>query len=85
MDTLRAIEELVDRAKREPTPEIDVCGRVLMRLETRTRPRILPLTVFAGVSAAAAVVLLFFAVSNWIYLTNPIMEFFTPLQEATLW
>ncbi|MHC4221918.1 MAG: hypothetical protein ACYST9_05810 [Planctomycetota bacterium] len=85
MDTLKAIEKLAQLARNEKTHVFDVSSQVLMRI-TETEPiRVVPLSVFAGLSAVAASIALFAAVKYWIYMSNPIMELFTPLQEVALW
>ncbi len=86
MDTLKAIDRLVQQANKETAPSVDVSGKVLSEIRMGGEAvRILPFTLFAGVSAAAAAVILFLAVNSWSYLTNPIMGLFAPLQEASLW
>jgi len=86
MDTLEAIEKLVCQARMEAAPTVDVSFRVLQRIAMDQAPaRILPFTLFAGLSAAAAVIVLFLAVNSWTYLTSPMMDLFAPLQGAAIW
>lgn len=85
MDTLKRIERLFAQARQGETPVFHVSDRVLQDLATLTPPRLMPLSVFAGVSAAAAVVMFLLSVQAWDYLNSPLAELLTPLQETPLW
>lgn len=86
MDTLKAIDKLVRLAREESGPRIDVSRRVIAEIESMRAPvRVMPFTIFAGASAAAAAVLAFVAVQAWQYMNNPVVNMFAPLQEASLW
>jgi len=83
MDTLKIIEQLVQRAREERPPVTDVSGGVLELIGRRRRFEQTSLSWFAAVSAVAASVALFFAVDCWMSLSDPMMELFAPLQVAT--
>jgi len=87
MDTLKAIEKLSQKARNEKTPVFDVADSVLLRIRSHTKLAMSfrSFDLFAGVSAVAASIVLFLAVDFWLSMTSPIMEIFTPLQEAPLW
>lgn len=85
MDTLKRIERLFAQARQGETPMFYVSDGVLQDLAVLTPPRLIPLSVFAGVSAAAAVVMLLLSVQAWNYLNSPLTELLMPLQETPLW
>ena len=85
METLEFIKKLALIACQDRGPEVDVSGRVMRRLRSARTIKVAPLTFFAGVSAAAACLVLFLTIQSWIYMSDPIMEFFTPIQETLLW
>ena len=85
MDTLKKLERLFEQACRSPVPVFRVSDRVFNELTAYEPPRLIPLSIFAGVSAAAAVLVFMLAVNAWSYLSNPIMELVEPLQETPLW
>ncbi|MCK4958081.1 MAG: hypothetical protein KAT00_01745 [Planctomycetes bacterium] len=85
MDTLEFIKKLVVIACFDSGDEIDISGQVMRRIRSAKTIKVAPLAFFAGVSAAAACLALFFTIQSWIYMSNPIMEFFMPLQETLLW
>jgi hypothetical protein len=87
MDTLRAIERLIQHARREHVPSFNVADKVLLSImheETET-VSFLPMGLFAGITAVAAFVMLFLAINSWLALTDPITELITPFQEMPLW
>ncbi len=85
MDTLEFIKKLALIARQDSGPEVDVSGRVLWQIRSARTLKVAPLTFFAAASAIAACLVLFFTIHSWIYMSDPIMEFFTPLQETLLW
>ena len=85
MDTLEFIKKLALIACLDSGPEVDVGGNVMRRIRSAKTIKVSPLTFFAGVSAAAACLVLFLTIQSWIYMSDPIMEFFMPLQETLLW
>lgn len=85
MDTLKKIEQLFAQAQRQNTPVFHVSDRVIGELTACETPRLAPLSIFAGVTAAAAVVMLFLSVQAWNYLNSPLADLLTPMQETPLW
>lgn len=90
MDKLKLIEKLIQKARNESIPEIDVTGQVLRRIhaEQLAGPvvmRISPMSIFAGISAAAASIIIFFAVNAWLNFSDPLIQFFGPVQVASVW
>jgi hypothetical protein len=89
MDTLNGIRRLFERAKNEPSQDIDVVDRV--RLAVRPL-RIQPPTtativwkVSAAVSALAAVIPLVLIAKAYLALDDLTIEFLLPVQGAWLW
>ncbi|MFC1764456.1 hypothetical protein ACFL6U_20605 [Planctomycetota bacterium] len=85
MDTLKKLERLFERDRLGTTPVFHVSNRVIAELGPRETVTLVPLSVFAGVSAAAAALLLFLAVNAWNTMNGPLAELLTPLQETPLW
>jgi hypothetical protein len=85
MDTLKKLDQLFALARQGETPVFSVSDRVIADLGQCDVPSLVPLSVFAGVSAVAAAVLLLLAVNAWNYLNSPLAELLTPLQETPLW
>jgi hypothetical protein len=85
MDTLKRIEKLFEQARQDETPVFHVSHRVMADLAALAPPRLIPLSVFAGVAAAAAVVMFLLSVQTWNYLNSPLAQLLTPLQETSLW
>jgi len=87
MDTLKAIEKLVFKARSEQILWFDVSDRVLAQIKYRESEIIsfLPFDLFAGISVAAASIVAFFSINVWHCITNPIINLFAPLLEVPLW
>jgi len=87
MDTLKGIEKLAQKAREERTPVFGVAEKVLLQIcsESKQTVGFMVFNLFAGLSAAAASIILLLAINTWTYLSNPMMEFLAPLQEAPLW
>lgn len=90
MDKLKLIGKLVLKAKNESIPEIDVTDQVLRRIQAEQLAgpvvmRISPMSIFAGISAVAASIIIFFAINAWLSLSDPLMQFFGPVQVASVW
>ncbi|KPJ60983.1 MAG: hypothetical protein AMS15_06175 [Planctomycetes bacterium DG_23] len=84
MDTLKGLEELARQARMEEAPATNVSSRVLIRIMERRPSPILPLSLFAAASAAAAALVLFFGLSSWLSLSDPMRELFAPLEMVVL-
>jgi hypothetical protein len=87
MDTLKAIEKLAHKARGEEILRFDVADKVLVQIKSE-EPEVIsfiPFELFAGISTAAASVVAFLSINAWHYITNPMIEFLTPLKEVPLW
>jgi len=86
MDELEAIEQLVGRA-RDETPAVgSISGRILTRIRQAAPSRVIPLSVFAAVSAVAATIALALGAYLWLSASDPMMtELCAPLQVGQLW
>ncbi len=86
MDTLRKIETLFQRAAAEPTPVFRVSDRVWHRLTYASESSsFVTFDIMAAVSAAAASIILFWAINTWMQLSDPMTTWLAPLQEVPLW
>ena len=87
MDTLKAIENLADKARQEKIPSFNVAERISLRLRTEEEGNVgfVVFDVFASLSALAASVVVYFSIGTLRSLSSPLMQFFTPLQEVRLW
>ena len=79
MGTLEKIEMMFNRANRVPIPTFHVGDRVLAEIAMRETIPLRPLSLVAGVSAAAAAIALFFAVQGWLSINSTsIANYFDP-------
>lgn len=87
MDTLKAIERLAQQSKGEKVPSFDVSAKVLQRIASEEEPSFgfVAFELFASISAVAASVVGYLSIAALRSVTSPLMQFFTPLQEARLW
>ena len=81
------IEKLALKARTETPPQFSVANRVMAQIELqqRTRFSILPFQIFAGVSAVAASIVIFFSIQALQSLANPLAQLFTASQGASIW
>lgn len=84
MDTLKALDELARLARQERPPAVDIGATVLQAVRARQPVRVLPLSLLAVASAAAAAVIVALAVNSWLHMTDPLTELFAPLQMGML-
>ena len=84
MDELKAVENLVRRARREQAPATGVTDAVLARLRAGRRASILPLSLVAAAAAVAAVVILALAINAWTAGADPQAALFPTLEVARL-
>ena len=85
MNELEAIEKLVARARQE-TPAVDpIADGILARMHHSPPPRIIPLSVFAVVSAVAATIAMAIGAYFWLASPDPLTELYAPLQVGLLW
>jgi len=87
MDALDPLARLARKAREEQTPVFDVAEKVRLRIgiERPVPMTLIPLGVFGGLAALAASVTMALAIQLWSYMSNPVMELLTPLQEIRLW
>ena len=85
MDEMKAIEELVARAQQESLAVNSIAGGILSRIHHSPPPRIVPLSVFAVVSAVAATIALAIGAYIWMSSPDPLIELYAPLQVGLLW
>ena len=78
MDSLDRIEKLLEQARRWETPVFHVSDQVMAEIVERQGVRLMPLSIMAGVSAAAAVIALFYAINSWMSLTWSVADYFDP-------
>jgi hypothetical protein len=87
MTELSKFERLVEAARREQAPQIDVSAQVVATIESfRRRPTAYgtlladsPLLAFAGLSLAAAVLVGMLAFPAWESVQDPLVAFCKPL------
>jgi len=84
-DILTKIELLAEKARLDYPPQFDITQNVLALIQTAQIIKTYPLKLIAVTSAIAASVSFFIALNYLQYLNDPIMQFYTPLQEASLW
>jgi hypothetical protein len=85
MDELKAIEKLVARAQQESPAVNSIADGILSRVHHSPPPRIIPLSVFAAVSAVAATIALAIGAYFWMATPDPLTELYAPLQVGLLW
>ena len=86
MDTLKKIEHLLQQAAQQPTPIFHVGDKVMDQLnQADETENYLTFDVFAAISAIAATALLFWAISAWLTMSDPMNILVEPLQEVALW
>lgn len=85
MDTLKKIERLFERARQADTPVFHVSDRVIADIRPPEVIPLMPLSVVAGLSAAAAVLFFFMAVNAWTTVNSPNLEMVASLQELSSW
>ncbi|OQA03341.1 MAG: hypothetical protein BWY69_00522 [Planctomycetes bacterium ADurb.Bin401] len=81
------LDKLAERAQSEILPQIDVTNKVMTRISLMRmqKPNLLPIEVFAGLTAIAASIVVFFSIQAWNNIANPFYQLFTPYQGALLW
>jgi hypothetical protein len=95
MDALEPLDRLARRARQEQTPVFDVADKVRLRIRAEglvaersdglQSVTLIPMGVFGGLAALAASITVVLAIELWSYMSNPVMELLTPLQEIQLW
>jgi len=85
MDELEAIEQLVTRARCEAPQVGSISGQIAARIRQTAPSRVIPLSVFAAVSAVAATIALALGAYFWLTASDPLTELYAPLQVGRLW
>jgi len=89
MDAFRLIDKLFAAAAGETFAEVDVSRKVMRIIRTGDEVRpvltVVPLSVFAGLSAVAASIVLFMAIQAWTAMSHPMAELFSPAQVSWIW
>jgi len=87
MDAIKIIENLAEKARKETPPQIDVSKTVMLEIGVfrQETAGFLPLEFFAGISAVAASIIMFFSIHAWQYIVNPLFQLFVPFQETLPW
>ena len=87
MDTIKIVEKLAKIAQKEKIPQIDVSKTVMLEIAALRQETagFLPFEFFAGISAIAASIIMFFSIHAWQYMVNPLLQLFVPFQEISPW
>ena len=78
MDNLKRIERLFEHARQCATPVFHVGDRVLEDITVRQSVQLTPLSIVAGISAAAAVIALAYVVNSWLSMSGSLVDYFDP-------
>jgi hypothetical protein len=80
-DPLSQFERLAEKARAAPIPPVDVSRRVVQTVRRRAAPASTdwPLWVSAGLSVAAAVFVMLFALQSGAFTTDPFVELVSQL------
>jgi len=75
-DPLDHFERLADQARNEPIPPIDISARVMETVRRRAAPLSTdwPMWIAAGLSVAAAVVVMLIALRSGAFTSDPFVE-----------
>ncbi len=76
MRTEEWLEKTSELARAEPAPPVDVCDAVSARLRLPSAKGCGPLAVLAGLSGAAAAIVLAYALDAWSAWQDPITDMF---------
>lgn len=81
------IEKLAQKARTEAIPQFSVSNRVMAQIDLieRQPTGLWPFQIFAGVSAVAASIVIFFSIQAWQTIVNPLAQLFATSQGASLW
>lgn len=87
MDTLKAIEQVIQKLKNEDVPVFSVEDKVLWCLQALEIQTVIPLSqkIFWFASAVAASIAVYVSIGAWKYINSPLHELYAPLQEIRLW
>lgn len=83
----KIIDKLAVTSRNEIVPQLDVSDIVMARIIALQRQKVglLPLEIFAGASAVAASIVMYFSIQAWQTIVNPLFQLLTPYQGVTLW
>jgi len=87
MDVIKIIEKLAKTAQNEPIQQFDVSDSIMAQINLLQQEKVglLPFELFAGITAAAASIVVFFSIQAWQYIVNPLYQLFAPYQGVSLW
>ncbi|MDD5133943.1 MAG: hypothetical protein PHP01_00855 [Phycisphaerae bacterium] len=87
MDAMKFIEKLAQKAQGQTVPKYNVSAEVMLRIDNLQQEKVtlLPLELFAGITALAASIVTFFSVQAWRCIVDPLIQLFTPFQGVPLW
>ena len=85
MDELEAIERLALKAREERPPVAGVGAGIMARVRAPRTVGIVPLSLFAVVSAIAASVALAVGMYFYFKASDPMTQLFAPLEVGSLW
>jgi hypothetical protein len=87
MDTMKIIEKLAQTAQNETAPQYNVSAEVMLRINNLRQEKValLPLELFAGITALAASIVTFFSIQAWQSIVDPLIQLFVPFQGVPLW
>jgi hypothetical protein len=76
------LEELGELARQAPAPNVDVSFRVMPQIKEARVPVDRPMAVLAGLSAAAAAIVLAYAVQTWSTWQDPIAGLLSSMETV---
>jgi hypothetical protein len=81
------VEKLAQKARNEAIPQFSVANRVMAQIDLieRQPAGLWPFEIFAGISAVAASIIVFFSIQAFQSLANPLAQLFVTSQGASLW
>jgi hypothetical protein len=82
------IDKLVQLAKQEEIPVIDISGRIMVGIQNRKNREVVrvswvPMGLVATISSIAASIIVFFAINSYKDIHDPYASFFKPIDMDT--
>lgn len=78
MDQMNKLEKFFEQTRRIGTPVFHVSDQVLEEIADRKTVQLTPFSIMAGLSAAAAVIALVYAINSWLSMTWTLADYFDP-------
>lgn len=82
MNPERLLKDLVARARQDQPPKTEVVDAVLTRIQAERPAQIDAMEIMAGASAAAAVIVLAYALQAWSALNDPMTSMLASLNPV---